>query len=323
MSKARYTNVLPKPFAKAPSAADPAIAELLQMHTYRRPYDGKTVKKFCAKYLDTLPGISADKKGNRIVRIGTAPVLWSSHTDTVHKSDGSQKLLYGNGLLYLDEKSDSNCLGADCTVGVWLMRQMILRNIPGLYIFHHGEEVGGIGSSYISDKTPELLTGIDYAIAFDRKGTTSVITHQFSRCASDTFGKALAAEIGPEFKCDDSGTFTDTANYTDLVPECTNISVGYFNQHTASECLDVSFAAYLLNRICALDVAALPVSRVAGTYDKESIYTGHAPNWPQKDETLFDLVFRDPQTATKILDDLGISVDDFMYYQWEAENVRK
>jgi len=35
------------------------------------------------------------------------------------------------------------------------------------------------------------------------------------------------------------------------------------------------------------------------------------------------LVFRDPQTATKILDDLGISVDDFMYYQWEAENVRK
>lgn len=316
----------PKPFTKAPDFQDPAIAELLQMHTFCRPHDGATVKEFCKRYIDKLPGMKTDKVGNRIVRIGNAPVLWSSHTDTVHKQDGKQRLTYAAGMLYLADKSPSNCLGADCTVGVWLMRQMILRQIPGLYIFHHAEEVGGIGSDYIATKTPHLLNGIDYAIAFDRKGTNSVITHQFRRCASDTFGNALAAQLGPNFTLDDGGTFTDTANYMDLVPECTNISVGYYSQHTTAEVQDVGFAAHLLNRLCALDPSALPVDRDpsnAGDFGARDFHASYYTEGLNRTPNLYDLVFEQPQVATKILEDLGISADDFAYYAWEADNVRQ
>jgi hypothetical protein len=38
---------------------------------------------------------------------------------------------------------------------------------------------------------------------------------------------------------DNTGSFTDTANYVRLIPECTNVSVGYDHEHGPSEVLDV------------------------------------------------------------------------------------
>jgi hypothetical protein len=40
----------------------------------------------------------------------------------------------------------SNCLGADCTTGVWLILEMIKANVPGVYVIHSDEEVGGKGA---------------------------------------------------------------------------------------------------------------------------------------------------------------------------------
>ncbi len=99
---------------------------------------GCSCDSFCAKYLDHIPGMTIDEVGNRVIAVGSLtkhPVMWSSHTDTVHRTAGTQKVLYGGGLLSLHEKSPSSCLGADCTVGVWLMINMNRRNVPGLYIF--------------------------------------------------------------------------------------------------------------------------------------------------------------------------------------------
>jgi len=125
---------------------NPMMRELLMMHTYCRPSGSATEAKFCALYIDSLPGCTTDEAGNRIITVpmanGAAPrVLWSSHTDTVHRVEGIQKITYGDGIIGLPVGSTSSCLGADCTVGVWLMRQMILRGAPGLYIFHAAEEV--------------------------------------------------------------------------------------------------------------------------------------------------------------------------------------
>ena len=241
------------------------IRELVDMHKYMRPSGGKTEAAFCLRYLDTLPGVYTDAVGNRIGIVGDNPtVLWSSHTDTVHKTDGMQLLTWGDNLLSLTEQADkkSNCLGADCTVGVWLMRKMYLAKKPGLYIWHADEEAGGSGSTYVSEKTPELLSGINYAIALDRRGENSVITHQFfGRCASQGFAEALAAKLGKEWAPDSHGTFTDTANYTTQVAECTNISVGYYDQHTPYETLNTAHAVALLKKLIALDVDSLPVLR--------------------------------------------------------------
>ena len=319
-----------KPTATTMREADfsnPATAELFTMHTYCRPAGSDTEAAFCKRYLDSIPGMTIDAKGNRILIIdnsdGSPPrVLWSSHTDTVHAKPGRQKLAYGDGMMSLGTSSigSSSCLGADCTAGVWLMRQMILRDVPGLYIFHAAEEVGGIGSRHIATKTPKLLEGIDYAIAMDRRGDTSVITHQGARCCSDDFGKALAAQLSTSqhtFKLDTGGTFTDTANYTDDVPECTNISVGYYNAHSATEYLDVPFLLHLLERLCQLDLTTLPVSRRPGDDDFGYDYSrfGHYPTTSSRRThtamTLEDLVYDHPQVAARILEEMGITSDDF------------
>lgn len=274
--------------------ADPVLRELIEMHMYRRPSGSQTEAEFNKKWIDCLPGVRIDDVGNRIGKIGSDPVtLWSSHTDTVHRMDGMQALAIGDNWLTVGTAKPgqpvSNCLGADCTVGVWIMRQMYLNKVPGLYIWHHGEEVGGIGSRYIADKTPEILSGINAAVAFDRRGATSVITHQFGeRTASDVFAKSLVAELnvnwdGLDWELDDSGVFTDTANYSSIIPECTNISVGYTSEHTNKEALNILHAYDLLERMLEIDeerfmIARDPTVVEYGDWGKNYRWYGGNPN---------------------------------------------
>ncbi len=151
------------------------IGELLTMLTYMRPAGSASEVAFIREYI-TPTGAAADEFGNYWLTIGDAPILWSSHTDTVHNHSGKQAVTYGDGYATLnyDAKalSVSNCLGADCTVGVWLMLHMIRAGVEGTYVFHRSEEIGGLGSSYIANECPDRLDGMFAAIAFDRAGST-------------------------------------------------------------------------------------------------------------------------------------------------------
>lgn len=252
--------------------------ELAQMLTYCRPDKSKTERKFIAKYLVPL-GVTFDKFGNVYKQIGENPiVLWSCHTDTVHTVHGTQKVVYwpgkNSGDIYFGvdqtiKGKRSSCLGADDTCGVWLMIQMIKANIPGLYIFHRAEEVGGKGSGYIADKNKDVVKGIRFAIAFDRRGQKSIITYQRSkRCCSDDFANSLAEQLGMGHKCDTTGSFTDTASYVDLIAECTNISVGYDGAHSQTEDLNVDYLFRLRDALLKLDVSKLVEKRKAGEVEK-------------------------------------------------------
>jgi hypothetical protein len=249
---------------------DNPINLLGKMMQTMRPSNSKTLYNFIDDYILPL-GATLDHAGNAVIRIGDSKVLWSSHTDTVHRVSGHQRIVVNGDMLKLGHGSLSNCLGADCTTGVWLMREMILNNVAGLYVFHDSEEIGGIGSSYLAKHHNGLLDGIDYAIAFDRKGYDSIITHQSGgRCASDTFAKSLAKQLPNTYETDDTGTFTDTANYTGVIGECTNISVGYFAQHTANETQSISHALELRDAMLRFDESKLVKSRNAGDIDPDS-----------------------------------------------------
>lgn len=242
-----------------------AHAILLEMHTYRRPARSKTEKKFINKFLIPL-GLEVDKYGNFYKKIGKSPILWSSHTDTVHTEGGIQSLGFDMAEFGISEKEKSSCLGADDTAGVWLMVQMILAKVPGLYIFHRDEEGGRKGSEWISKHMASHLKDSKFAIALDRKGTTSIITHQMSRrCCSGDFCDSLAAQLGLGLKADDTGSYTDTASYVGIIPECTNISVGYYNAHSSFERLDRDFIFKLRDALIAMDQTKLIETRVAGT----------------------------------------------------------
>lgn len=240
---------------------------LRDMLTYARPMGSTTEQAFRVRYLLSLPGATLDAFGNIHVRIGDAPVLWSCHTDTVHLREGRQTIhVDTQGLARLSKRSrqQMSCLGADDTVGVWLCREMILRSVPGLYLFHYGEERGGLGSRDLAQHTPQILDGIQYAIALDRKGTSDVITYQGSRCCSDAFAQSLADGLnvsGLHYAPSSWGIYTDTAEYTGLVGECTNLSIGYEHAHTRDETCDMGFAERLLEALCALDISTLVAER--------------------------------------------------------------
>lgn len=251
-----------------------SVKTLVDMLTYRRPAWSKTEKKFIKNYISPL-GVTFDQKGNAIKRIGQAPILWSCHTDTVHRKQGRQHIRAKNGIFKLGPNSESTCLGADDTAGVWLMREMILAKKPGLYIFHRGEEVGGVGSDFIATKTPALVQDIQFAVAFDRHGYDDIITHQgWGRCCSDEFAYSLAQGIDMDYKLSPNGIFTDTANYIEVIGECTNVSVGYMEEHSRDEQLDYEHLFKLRDAILTLDTSKLVCKRQPGEVDSH-----HHVNW--------------------------------------------
>lgn len=203
------------------------------------------------------------------------PMLWSCHTDTVHR-DASEKTEEGSKnpgiydpVLELIYKDDNRPLGADDGAGVWLMLEMIDAGVPGTYVFHRGEECGGIGSSGLAKYHQAFVSSHKWAVAFDRKGTSSVITHQgMGRCCSDTFADALGDVLNRANRdvClapDATGIYTDTAEYMSLIPECTNVSVGYENEHTGGETLDTRYLFALRDAMVEafLTCPELPVER--------------------------------------------------------------
>jgi hypothetical protein len=239
---------------------------LIAMLLYRRPHGSNSERDFIKRFITSL-GAECDNQGNRYLKIGDSPrILWSAHTDSVHITAGKQRIaLKGTKLKLHREEKESNCLGADNAAGVWMLREMILAGVPGLYVFHRQEETGGVGSKYFAAHNQHLLQGIEAAVAFDRRRTQSIITHQgWGMTASDAFARSLAFALGMDHKPDDGGIFTDTANYSDIIAECSNVSVGFVNEHSRDETLDVEYLFKLRDAVINADLSSLIIERTPG-----------------------------------------------------------
>ena len=273
------------------------LDRITQILTYKRPHGSKGVedliKNIFAGYEyktfhDDLGGDLA-----LVITVGKSKTLFSCHLDTVHSTSGEQVVMWDEGiaLFYKEEVNVvpfkggkkgkvppmpqfNEPLGADDGAGIWLLLNMIDADVPGTYVFHFGEERGGVGSRGMALFHDDWLARFDRAIAFDRRGTDSIITHQMSgRCCSDEFGAALADALNaaqPAFTyCpDDSGVFTDTANYIDIIGECTNVSCGYDMEHTSSETLDMEHLSMLRQACIEINWEELPTVRKPGEVDE-------------------------------------------------------
>jgi len=247
------------------------MERLIEMLSHKRPHGSETEKEWVKKFI-TDPHTHTEHEGNIvIVTDPNSRTLFSAHTDTVHHEGGPNDAKYDADLL-LAYKDDNTPLGADDAAGVWLLLEMIDAKIPGTYIFHRGEERGGIGSRWMKENRKELLKQYDRAIAFDRRGRKDVITHQGgTECCSPEFAKALCAGLEGEYAPCPGGSFTDTKNYIGLIPECTNVAVGYDREHSSNETLDVEHLMRLRERVLTIDWEKLPTVREP----KEPVYGGY------------------------------------------------
>ena len=219
-------------------------------------------EKELSKY---LPDTKTDKFGNVYKVIGESDTMFTSHLDTSNKFEKrkvNQYLYEKDGTEYIRTDSRSN-LGADDKAGVSLMLYMMSKNVPGTYYFFIGEENGGIGSSDLLYNFN--LSGVKKCVSLDRRGYNSVITKQLGiKCCSDKFSVELIEKLnrfGFEYELDSTGFFSDSASFAFKIPECTNISVGYENEHTVREIQNISFLEKLGKALMKIDWNSLPVNR--------------------------------------------------------------
>lgn len=209
--------------------------------------------------------LQKDEFGNLFIKIGESDVMFTSHLDTATSALTQVNHVFNGKIIKTDGKS---ILGADDKAGVTIMLYMIENKIPGLYYFFLGEEVGCVGSRKVAKvQKEEKIEGINKVISFDRRGIDSVITFQSSqRCCSDTFGNALAKQLNLaddtfSYKNDPSGILTDSIQFIEIYSECTNISVGYYSEHTFSEQQDIEHLTKLAEACLLVDWNSLPIER--------------------------------------------------------------
>ena len=300
---------------------------LIEMLRYKRPQGSSTQQEFCERFLEPHFGLP-DRDGNYILRIGDNPkICFASHHDTVHKTEGLQQLVVTNNVVSVADPTVSSCLGADCTTGVWLMMGMIEQGIEGVYVVHAAEEIGCIGSAALVKSNPYWLAHIDAVISFDRYGDNSVITHQMGmRTASDDFATSFADALDmPQLAADKHGSYTDSNEYANVVPECTNISVGYYGQHGVNETQDLEYADLLMYALTQADWTKLVISRDPSLYETHYEDDWWGQNWSRlygKDdgkyiepiddydrESMIGLVTDNPAAVADLLMGLGYTPD--------------
>lgn len=272
----------------------------------KRPSNSLSEAAFVGRLVKRLPVSMIDEAGNIHVdlrELSSPPSrsMFTCHTDTVHSSEGPNKYaIEGDFAVAVGAP-----LGADDGAGIALLCHMIENKVPGLYVMFRSEESGGVGSRFLAENHIALLEQFDRAIAFDRKGVSSVITHQGSRCCSDKFGEALAEALSTDellYATDNTGVFTDTANFVDIISECTNLSCAYEKEHSDKERLNVKHLKMLAAQIIKVDWEALPVVRSTIVEPPEHDWRGSKywdTNWAKTSDVYDDTPLRSLAANTK------------------------
>lgn len=214
------------------------------------------------------PNYSKDSHGNYFVKIGESKTCFTCHLDTASRDQSDVTHVFEGNFIKTNGES---ILGADDKAGMTILLHMIKNEIPGYYCFFIGEEVGCVGSSAAAKD--EMWRDFDRMISFDRRGTSSIITFQSSRrCCSDEFAIGIQSEFsknGLEMILDTGGVWTDSAEFTDIIPECTNISVGYYREHSTEEYQDIVYLQKLCDVVIKVDWESLPTIWEAGKIEKK------------------------------------------------------
>ena len=170
-----------------------------------------------------------------IYAIGDIPVALAAHLDTVFTKPVTD--------LYYDTKKNvmfsPDGLGADDRAGVFAIAQIIRSGRRPHIILSTNEEIGCVGAGELAKLAcpfPELR----YVIQLDRRGAEDCV---FFDCDNRDFVNYVE-QFG---FAEAYGSFTDITEYCPAWGVAgVNLSVGYYNEHSASEVL---FVSHLFNTI--------------------------------------------------------------------------
>ena len=272
-----------------------------------------------AELLPKLPKeLEEDSQGNYFLKIGESETMFCSHLDTA--AFEKEKVVHD---VFKTKKGDTGVatsgdtlLGADDKAGVVILMYLIENNIPGLYYFFMGEESGCVGSRGIIKSEPEKFEKYKRCISFDRRDYGSIITKQHGKfCCSFEFADGLIEQYGAAdmpHKQDPTGVYTDSANFVDIIPECTNISVGYFNEHTLSEVQNITY----LEELCVASIKVkweeLPTAREMAANDSPNPTRYAKKAGDLSDNLLTEIFFDVDSLLEEVLHMYCLNFDNFI-----------
>jgi len=225
-------------------------------------------------------GWKKDSHGNYYYLIGeNITTMFSCHLDTADSGQPKKITHEIDGKIV---KTDGKTiLGGDDKAGAAIIIYMIQKKFPGLYYFFIGEEKGCIGSRALARQLESNKDGIyekiNKVVALDRRGYDNLITFQMGeRNCSDAFADALIKEFeaaGVKYVKDPSGAVTDSHHFAEIIPECTNLSVGYDMQHTMRESQDIEFLQKLADAFLKVNWEGLPAERDPKKVERRTYYS--------------------------------------------------
>jgi hypothetical protein len=289
-------------------------------------------------------GYKEDGLGNFYIEIGkNSTTMFTCHLDTADRSQTKVKHILEGNIIKTDGTS---ILGADDKAGMTVLLYMIEKKIPGLYYFFIGEERGCVGSGRLSRvwKDKHFSNYVTKCVSFDRRGTDSVITEQFyGVCCSNEFAKELSKRLNVvettfNYKPDPTGIYTDSAQFTNLIPECTNISVGYYSEHTTAERQDIKHLEKLCEAVCKIDWETLPIVKEPGVhydeydeddeweYDEDQKFQSHNFAWVSYDGKTTKMMISDDyievekETILSWMNSSGLS-SGYVDFTWDGQSL--
>ncbi|WP_239984613.1 M20/M25/M40 family metallo-hydrolase [Lentibacillus sediminis] len=196
--------------------------------------------------------ISTDRHGNilaeKTYKSGSDPtILLNAHLDTAFEIESDRKIIKADTIW----SSNKGILGADDRAGVAVLlnvaEYLVNSNFSGKvkYIFTVEEESGLVGARNMDEY---FLWGTGAAIVVDRRGKGDIVTScggsiPFCDGAYGEFFEEVAAGEGlTGWNCTNGGS-SDTRIWAEHGIQSVNLSVGYMNEHTDEESLDIE-AAY-------------------------------------------------------------------------------
>jgi hypothetical protein len=172
------------------------------------------------------------RRKNRVLLVAHADTYWNSEESGRKKSD--HKLIFSNGII--SSGTPGYGIGADDRAGCAIL--WLLKGLGHSLLITSGEEKGGLGSNWLMDFNGDIAYRINnnhqFAVQFDRRNSRD---YKCYTVGTEDFSCYIEDETGY--------TMPDVFSYTDIVTLChritgVNLSIGYYNEHSANERLVVN-----------------------------------------------------------------------------------
>lgn len=215
--------------------------------------------------LSLVPDLKKDSIGNYHKVIGNTETLFACHLDNFCRREERVNHIIENNIIRTDE---TTILGAN-KAGVCVLLYLINNNVPGHYCLFVGEEpitTDGCYGSYMFGKSFKSIFKYKRAIAFDGKENSSLVTRQMAQsCCSNKFVNELIKRFSKNsiiLNADPKSYYSDTSSFLESISECTNISVGIWNENSNKEYVDIDFVEKIAIASSKIDWESLPNIRI-------------------------------------------------------------